>query len=61
MSAHKRCRAISQLVSESMDRELTLFESVRVRFHLLGCDGCTNFKKQAHFMRDAVKHWAEHD
>jgi putative zinc finger protein len=49
------CKEASQLVSEGLDRNLGLLERARLRLHLAICDGCTNFKKQADFLRRALR------
>lgn len=52
------CKQITRLVSESMDRELTFAERLRMRFHLLMCAGCTNFAKQMKLLRAAARRFA---
>lgn len=37
------CRHASRLSSESMERPLTMSESIRLRLHLMICTGCTNY------------------
>ena len=51
------CKEISHLVSESLDRKLTLKQRIRVRFHLLMCRFCSRFRKQTLFLRDAARHY----
>lgn len=34
------CKEASQLMSQSFDRRLGLFESIGLRFHLMICKGC---------------------
>lgn len=41
-----RCKQASLLISQSMDRKLTLGERLQLRFHLLICDPCTRFRAQ---------------
>jgi predicted anti-sigma-YlaC factor YlaD len=53
------CKEVSRLISEGLDRRLGWSERVRVRIHLAICDGCTNFKKQMHFLRKALSRLAE--
>lgn len=52
------CKQITRLVSEGMDRELTLAERLRVRFHVMMCAGCTNFAKQMKLLRSAARRFA---
>jgi hypothetical protein len=49
------CKEVSRMVSQGLDRRLSLFERLRLRLHLALCDGCTNFKKQMDFLRRALR------
>ncbi|WP_426192705.1 zf-HC2 domain-containing protein [Massilia sp. DWR3-1-1] len=49
------CREVHRLVSESMDRELTLVERGRMRVHLVMCTACTRFNGQMALLRSAVR------
>ena len=49
------CKEVTRLVSQGLDRRLGFGERVRLRVHLALCDGCTNFKKQTAFLREAVR------
>ena len=49
------CKEVTRLVSQGLDRRLGFAERVRLRLHLAICDGCTNFKKQTAFLREAVR------
>ena len=49
------CREVHRLVSEGMDRELTLIERTRMRLHLLVCEACTRFNGQMDFLRRAMR------
>ncbi len=53
------CRQASRLISESMDRRLSLFERAALFFHMLACDMCTNYRKQLHKLRRMVVQWAD--
>ena len=37
------CREVHRLVSEGMDRELSIVERARMRLHLMVCGACTRF------------------
>jgi hypothetical protein len=50
-----RCREVTRLVSQGLDRRLGFAERVRLRLHLAICDGCANFKRQMDFLRLAMK------
>lgn len=45
------CKQTSQLVSQSLDRRLTLQERFAVRVHLLICKYCRRFSRQLMAMR----------
>ncbi|MFA9215841.1 MAG: zf-HC2 domain-containing protein [Sphingomonadaceae bacterium] len=49
------CREVHRLVSEGMDRELTLVERTRMRLHLMVCEACTRFNGQMGLLRRAVR------
>ena len=53
------CKEATHLVSQGLDRDLGLMERVRLRLHLLICDGCSNFSRQVRFLRDAVRRLAD--
>ena len=49
------CKEAARLVSQGLDRELGFGERVTLRVHLAICNGCTNFKDQVAFLRQAIK------
>lgn len=49
------CKQATRLVSQSQDRELSLPERIRLRFHLFICSGCSNYNKQMAFLRKAMR------
>ncbi|MBC7575418.1 MAG: zf-HC2 domain-containing protein [Herminiimonas sp.] len=55
MGMKPTCREIHQLVSEGMDRPLTLVERARMRLHLVVCEGCTRFDAQMLLIRRAMR------
>ena len=54
------CKQVTRLVSQGLDRELGFAERVKLRVHLAICDGCTNFRDQMKFLREAMARLAEH-
>ena len=48
------CKEASRLLSQSMDREMTVGELARLRLHLTLCDACRNFERQMKQLRAAV-------
>lgn len=54
------CKEATQLVSQGLDRRLGFAERVALRLHLLICNGCTQFRKQTAFLREAMKRLADY-
>ncbi len=40
------CEVISKKISESMDRDLSCWERLQIRFHTLGCKFCERYRNQ---------------
>jgi hypothetical protein len=55
------CKEVTRLVSQGLDRRLGFTERLRLRVHLLICDGCSNFTRQMAFLRRAVQRLANRD
>lgn len=56
------CKDTSRLVSEGLDRNLSLGEKIGLRLHLWMCDSCRNFKQQMDYLRQALRRgWAHGD
>lgn len=55
MDLKPTCREVHRLVSEGLDRELSLLERARMRAHLLVCRACQNFQGQMTLLRRAVR------
>jgi hypothetical protein len=53
------CREVTRLVSRGLDRELGFAERVKLRVHFAICDGCTNFREQVAFLREAMAKLAD--
>ena len=49
------CKQASQIISQSLDRNLTLRERFALRLHLLICAYCKRFSQQLQTMRVAIK------
>ncbi|UUZ51456.1 zf-HC2 domain-containing protein [Massilia sp. B-10] len=49
------CREVHRLVSEGMDRELSIVERTRMRLHLIVCEACTRFNGQMDLLRRAMR------
>ena len=48
------CKQTSQLISQSLDRPLTLRERFALRLHLFICDKCKQFSQHLQTMRVAI-------
>lgn len=53
------CKEVTHLLSESQDRKLTLPEKMHLEMHLVMCKGCSNFKSQMKFLREACKRYVK--
>lgn len=49
------CKQTSQLISQSLDRSLTLRERFALRLHLIVCKYCTRFSQHLQTLRIALK------
>jgi hypothetical protein len=45
------CRKATHLMSQELDRKLSTRERMALRFHVLMCSGCTNFRRNMSFLR----------
>lgn len=50
------CKQTTHLLSQQMDRELSVKERVALKFHLMMCTSCTNFKNNMRFLRKTCEH-----
>lgn len=49
------CKENSELLSQALDRPVTLHERLATRLHLMMCRSCRNFEKQLAFIRKAAR------
>lgn len=49
------CKQASELVSQSLDRSLTMRERMSVRLHLLICAACARFSRQLAFIQTTIE------
>lgn len=54
----EECKKVSPLYSFALDRKLTFFEKLRVKFHLMTCNACTSYVTNLSFMHN-VLHFQE--
>ena len=55
------CKEASRLISEGMDRRLSVPERIGLRLHVGICDACTRFTSQVAFLRRALKAYPGRD
>jgi hypothetical protein len=55
MSIRLSCREASRLISQGMDRRLSLGERIALRLHLFVCDACTRLTRHVRFLRRALE------
>jgi hypothetical protein len=53
------CKDASELLSQGQDRRLGLGERLRLRLHLLICQGCSNFGRQLVILRTAIRRYRD--
>jgi predicted anti-sigma-YlaC factor YlaD len=53
------CEKVGQMVSESLDRRLSLSERIRVKLHLAMCALCRRYANQLAFLHEALHRHAE--
>ncbi|RQR32685.1 MULTISPECIES: zf-HC2 domain-containing protein [unclassified Burkholderia] len=49
-----KCRDVTRLLSDALDRSLTLHERMQVRVHLPTCSGCRAYRGQIALLRAAA-------
>lgn len=49
-----KCRDVHGLVSQGLDRDLSLAERTKMRMHFMICASCTNFNAQMQLLRNAM-------
>ncbi len=53
------CNEVSRLVSESLDRDLSLGQRLSVRLHLLMCTLCARSRRQIMLLRDVADSYGD--
>lgn len=49
------CTDVTRFVSESMDRTLPVLTRVKLRLHLMICEGCAQYRQQLLALRQALQ------
>lgn len=55
------CKETTKLVSQGLDRELSLGERIGLNFHLSMCSACRNLKQQMNTLRQAAQLYTRGD
>jgi hypothetical protein len=55
MGLRLSCKEASRLISQGMERRLSLGERIALRLHVRICDACTRFTSQVKFLRRALQ------
>jgi predicted anti-sigma-YlaC factor YlaD len=55
MGIKPTCKEVHRLVSEGLDRHLSIVERLRMHLHLLVCAACRNFDAQMLLIRHAMR------
>ena len=50
-----KCKDTTQLLSESMDHDISVFKHFKIRFHLMLCEFCCHYKEQLQTLRGMAK------
>ena len=49
------CKAVTRIISESMDRKLPFYQRMGIRVHLLMCKLCSRYRRQLFFLRKTIR------
>ncbi|HBA66391.1 MAG TPA: hypothetical protein DCZ48_09525 [Methylococcaceae bacterium] len=55
----RSCRDITALMSQGLDKKLSLGERLAIGLHVMMCSGCRNFQSQSQFIRKAANRYTE--
>jgi hypothetical protein len=55
----RSCRDITALVSQGLDKQLSLGERLAIGVHVMMCSRCRNFQSQTQFIRKAAYRYTE--
>ena len=55
MAARKlTCKEAGRMISQGLDKQMTVVERIALRMHLAVCDACNKLKAQFVFLRRAI-------
>ncbi|QPK64490.1 zf-HC2 domain-containing protein [Methylomonas sp. LL1] len=55
----RSCRDITALVSQGLDKQLSLGERLAIGVHVMMCSRCRNFQSQTRFIRKTAHRYTE--
>jgi anti-sigma factor ChrR (cupin superfamily) len=55
----RSCRDITTLVSQGLDKKLSLGERLAIGLHVMMCTRCRNFQSQTRFIRKVAHRYTE--
>ena len=53
------CKKVTYLVSESLDRKLSLYQRMGMRIHLMMCKFCSRYQEQLLLLRKTARLYSE--
>lgn len=53
------CQEVTRLLSERLERKLTLKETMDLKLHALMCTGCRNYGEHMRFLRKLARSYAK--
>jgi hypothetical protein len=53
------CQDVSHILSEMQERDLSVTERWRLRWHLAVCSACVALEKQMRFLNEAMRRYRE--
>lgn len=54
------CEDITGLIEKSLDRRTKFLERIKIKLHLMGCEYCRRYEKQAVFVKKALYQFNEY-
>ncbi len=55
------CKEATELMSQRLDRELSMSQKIGLRLHLMLCAGCRNYGRQMDFLRQVSRKFPQRE
>jgi len=55
------CKEATELMSQRLDRELSMPRKLSLRLHIMMCSGCRNFSRQMDFLRQVSRKFPQRE